>query len=313
MEHRRVGASGLRVSELGLGTMTWGRDTDELDAAELTRDFLDAGGTLIDTAAAYGEGEAEKVIGTLLAGKVARDDVVLATKGGTRRDASRGALLNSLDASLRRMGTDHVDLFLVACPDGATPLAETCSALRLAVSSGRARYAGLCNHPGWATARAASLLGDDVGLPAISLEYSLVQRGAEREVLPAADALGMGLLAWSPLGRGVLTGKYRHGIPADSRAASNHLAGFVAPYLEGEATSVVDAVGIAADGLGRAPAEVALSWLLERDQLASAIVGARTPAQLRTILGATDLRLPAEVLSALDDVSAPAVGYPERW
>lgn len=313
MELRRVGASGLRVSELGLGTMTWGRETDDLDAAEQVRDFLDAGGNLIDTAASYGDGEAESVIGTLLGGKVSRPEVVLATKAGTRRDASRRTLLDALDASLRRMGTDHVDLFLVACPDGATPLAETASALRVAVSSGRARYAGVCNHPGWATARLATLLADDVGLAAVSCEYSLVQRGVEREILPAADALGLGLLAWSPLGRGVLTGKYRHGTPADSRAASNQLAAFVQPYLEGAASSVVDAVGIAADGLGRTPAEVALSWLLEREQVASAIVGARTPAQLRTSLTATELALPAEVLSALDDVSSPPVGYPERW
>lgn len=313
MELRRVGTSGLRVSQLGLGTMTWGRDTDDLDAAEQARDFLDAGGTLIDTAASYGDGEAERVIGTLLAGKVARDEVVLATKAGTRRDASRRALLDALDGSLRRMGTDHVDLFLAACPDAATPLSETASALRLAVTSGRARYVGICNYPGWATAHVATLLRDDVGLCAVSYEYSLVQRGAEREVLPAADGLGMGLLAWSPLGRGVLTGKYRHGTPADSRAASNHMAGFVQPYLEGAATSVADAVGIAADGLGRAPAEVALSWLLDRETVASAIVGARTPAQLRTSLGAPDLTLPAEVLAALDDVSSPQVGYPERW
>lgn len=312
MELRRVGASGLRVSELGLGTMTWGRETDDLDAAEQVRDFLDAGGTLIDTAAAYGDGEAEHIIGTLLSGKVTREEVVLATKAGTRRDASRRALLDSLDGSLRRMGADHVDLFLVACPDEVTPLEETVSALRLAVTSGRARYAGLCNHPGWAAARAATIL-EDVGLSAVSYEYSLVQRGVEREVVPAAEALGMGLLAWSPLGRGVLTGKYRHGTPGDSRAASNHLAGFVQPYLEGAATSVVDAVGIAADGLGRTPGEVALSWLLDREQVASAIVGARTPAQLRTSLTAPELTLPAEVLSALDDVSAPPIAYPERW
>ncbi|GAA1870737.1 aldo/keto reductase [Myceligenerans crystallogenes] len=308
-----MGVTGLRVSELGLGTMTWGRETDDLDAAEQVRDFLDAGGNLIDTAASYGDGEAESVIGTLLGGKVSRGEVVLATKAGTRRDASRRTLLDALDASLRRMGTDHVDLFLVACPDGATPLAETASALRLAVTSGKARYAGVCNHPGWATARLASLVGDDAGLAAVSCEYSLVQRGVEREILPAAHELGLGLLAWSPLGRGVLTGKYRHGTPADSRAASSHMAGFVQPYLEGPASSVVDAVGIAADGLGRSPAEVALSWLLEREQVASAIVGARTPAQLRTTLAATELALPAEVLSALDDVSAPPVGYPERW
>jgi len=321
MERRQVGRTGLRVSELGLGTMTWGRDTDDLDAAEQLRDFVDAGGSLVDTAATYGDGDAERLIGSLLDGKVARDELVLCTKGGVRAgrsgarvDASRAGLLADLDASLERLGTDHVDLFLVACPDPATPLAETVSALRLAVSSGRARYVGLANHPGWAAARAATLLeADGTGLSALELEYSLLQRGAERDVAPAADALGLGLLAWSPLGRGVLTGKYRRAIPADSRAASAHLAAFVDPYLDAAASSVVEAVATAADGLGRAPLEVALAWLLARDTVASAIVGARTPAQLRASLSALDLDLPGEVHAALDDVSAPEIGYPERW
>ncbi|MFE6970052.1 aldo/keto reductase [Isoptericola sp. NPDC057653] len=321
MERRQVGRTGLRVSELGLGTMTWGRDTDDLDAAEQLRDFVDAGGSLVDTAATYGDGDAERLIGSLLDGKVSRDELVLCTKGGVRAgrsgarvDASRAGLLADLDASLERLGTDHVDLFLVACPDPATPLAETVSALRLAVSSGRARYVGLANHPAWAAARAATLLEPDgTGLSALELEYSLLQRGAERDVAPAADALGLGLLAWSPLGRGVLTGKYRRAIPADSRAASAHLAAFVDPYLDGAASSVVEAVATAADGLGRAPLEVALAWLLARDTVASAIVGARTPAQLRASLSALDLDLPGEVHAALDDVSAPEIGYPERW
>ncbi|WP_344249629.1 aldo/keto reductase [Isoptericola hypogeus] len=324
MERRAVGRSGLRVSVLGLGTMTWGRDTDDLDAAEQLRDFVDAGGTLVDTAATYGDGDAERVIGSLLGGKVGRDEVVLCTKGGVRGgaagarvDASRGGLLADLDASLERLGTDHVDLFLVACPDPATPLEETVSALRLAVSSGRARYVGLANHPAWAAARAATLLQgaacDGVGLTGLELEYSLLQRGVERDVVPAASALGLGLLAWSPLGRGVLTGKYRRSLPADSRAASPHLAAFVDPYLDDASSAVVEAVATAADGLGRAPLEVSLAWLLAREALASAVVGARTPAQLRASLAAVDLELPGEVHSALDDVSAPEVGYPERW
>ncbi|PZR52493.1 aldo/keto reductase [Xylanimonas oleitrophica] len=310
MQERRVGTSGLRVSALGLGTMTWGRDTDELDAGDQLREFLDAGGTLLDTAATYGGGDAERLVGSLLRGKVSRDEVVLCTKSG--RSAARGDLLSDLDGSLERLGTDHVDLFLVACPDPSVPLAETASALRLAVTSGRARYVGLSNHPAWASARAASLL-DDVGLTALEVEYSLLQRGVEREVQPAASALGMGLLAWSPLGRGVLTGKYRRTVPADSRAASPHLAGFVEPYLDARSAAVVEAVATAADGLGRSPAEVALAWLLARDEVAAAVVGARTSAQLRTSVAAADLELPAEVHAALDDVSAIEVGYPERW
>jgi aryl-alcohol dehydrogenase-like predicted oxidoreductase len=290
--------------------MTWGRDTDAGDAAEQLREFLDAGGTLVDTSSTYGGGDAERILGRLLADTGVRDEVVLCTKSG--RDASRRGLLTDLDASLERLRTDHVDVFLVACPDPATPLEETVSALRLAVTSGRARYVGLSNHPGWASARAASLL-DDVGLTALAVEYSLLERGVEREVQPAAAALGMGLLAWSPLGRGVLTGKYRHKVPPDSRAASPHLAAFVDPYLTERAGAIVEAVAMAAQGLGRTPTEIALAWLLARGQVAAAVVGARTPGQLRQSIAAVDLELPDEVHAALDDVSSVQHGYPEVW
>ena len=319
MEQRQLGRTGLRVSHLGLGTMTWSRDTDEHEAAEQLRDFVDAGGNLLDTAASYADGASEELIGSLLGAVVPRDEVVLCTKGGVRRtaaggvvDASRGALLNSLDGSLQRLRTDHVDLWLVQTPDPRTPLTETVSALRYAVASGRARYVGLSNHPGWQTARAATLLDDDTALAAVEVEYSLLQRGIEREVLPAAADLGIGVLAWSPLGRGVLTGKYRRTIPADSRAASPHLAGFVEPYLGASSLAVVEAVATAAEGLGRSPLEVALAWLRVRGLVTSAVVGARTAAQLRGSLAAVDLELPPEIVHALDEVSAPAVGYPER-
>jgi aryl-alcohol dehydrogenase-like predicted oxidoreductase len=321
MDQRRVGGSGLRVSSLGLGTMTWGRDTDEHEAAEQMQTFLDAGGTLVDTAASYANGAAEALIGSLLSTTVARADIVLCTKAGARRtragsvvDASRGAMLDALDTSLARLGTDHVDLWLVHAPDPGTPLDETLSALRLAVSSGRARYVGLSNHPAWAIARAATRLeSDGTSLTAAQMEYSLLQRGIEREVTPACASLGVGLLAWSPLGRGVLTGKYRRSIPADSRAASPHLRGFVEPYLTEQAHGVVEAVATAADGLGRAPLEVALTWVRDAPGVASAILGARTAAQLRGSLTAIDLTLPPEIRGVLDEVTAPVVGYPERW
>jgi aryl-alcohol dehydrogenase-like predicted oxidoreductase len=318
MLERAVGSTGLRVSALGLGTLTWGRDTDADDAATLLRDFVDAGGTLVDTAGSYGEGAAEELLGELVGPVVAREDLVLCTKAGVRRtadrsvvDASRGALLAGLDTSLRRLGTDHVDLWLVQSPDPGTPLEETVGAMRWALDSGRARYVGLSNHSGWQTARVASLLEPAHALAAVEVEYSLLERGIEREVVPASAALGVGVLAWSPLGRGVLTGKYRRTVPADSRAASAHLAGFVAPYLGTGAAPVVEALLTAAEGLERSPLEVALAWVLSRPQVASAIVGPRTPAQLSAALGAaTDL--PGAIVAALDEVSAPAVGYPER-
>lgn len=320
MELRQLGNSGLRVSAIGLGTLTWGRDTDEHEAAEQLRVFVEAGGTLVDTAATYSSGAAEEVIGSLLGSEVDRSEVVLCSKAGVRTDAagsrtdtSRGALLDSLDASLRRLGTDHLDLWLVQAPDGLTPLRETLSALRQAVNSGRTRYVGLSNYPAWQLAQAATLLsGDDTFLTAAQMEYSLLQRGIERELLPAAIACGVGVLAWSPLGRGVLSGKYRRSVPADSRAASPHLRGFVEPYLTSGAQSVVESVATAADGLGRAPVEVALSWVRDAPGVASAVVGARTPAQLRGSLAAADLILPSQIRDALDEVTALEFGYPER-
>jgi aryl-alcohol dehydrogenase-like predicted oxidoreductase len=304
---------------MGLGTLTWGRDTDQHEAADQLRDFVDAGGTLIDTAAAYGDGAAEELLGSLLGGVAEREELAICTRsgiswrdGGLRVNTSRAAMLSGLDDSLARLRTEHVDLWLVQgwCDD--VPLEETLSALEFATSSGRVRYVGFSNYSGWQTARAATLLGGMARPVATEVEYSLVQRGVEREVLPAAQALGLGLLAWSPLGRGVLTGKYRTGTPADSRAASPHLSGFVGTYLDKRSRRVVDAVVTAADGLGCSPLEVAIAWVRDREGVASALVGARTAAQLRGSLMSEDVELPTEIRSALDEVSAPVLGYPER-
>jgi aryl-alcohol dehydrogenase-like predicted oxidoreductase len=296
--------------------MTWGRDTDEMDAADQLAEFTEAGGSLIDTAASYGDGAAEELLGSLLrSGLAVREDLVICTKSGSKMrgehfqtDASRGNLLDNLNESLRRLGTDHVDLWLVQRPDPAVPLEETLGALQWAVSAGKARYIGLSNYPAWQTTRAHSLiqlagLGVGAGLTAVEVEYSLLNRRIEAELVPAAEALGLGILAWSPLGRGVLTGKYRHGVPADSRAASPHLRGFVTPYLSHAAAAVVEAVAAAADGLGVAPLDVSLAWVRSRPGVASAILGARNAAQLHTALVGSDLELPPEIIEALDEVS----------
>ena len=194
------------------------------------------------------------------------------------------------------------------------PLAETLSALDAAVRSGRARYVGVSNYSGWQVAHAATLAGrlgngqatgGHRGLVAAQVEYSLVQREAEREVLPASRGARLGVLAWSPLGRGVLTGKYRSGTPADSRGASAHLAGFVGAYLTPRSRRVVDAVVTAADGLGCSPVDVALAWVRDRAGVASILLGARTAAQLRVALASDEVDLPAEIVSVLDEVSAP--------
>lgn len=314
------------VSRLALGTMTWGRDTDEDDAADQLAAFRDAGGTLVDTANTYCGGESERILGRLLGDVVPREEVLVATKaygvtGPTvmQRGTSRGSLLAALDASLRRLQVDHVDLWQLHAWDPVTPWEESMAALDAAVTSGKARYAGVSNYAGWqlgATAAHQAAWPGRTPLVANQVEYSLLQRGVEREVVPAAQALGVGLLPWSPLGRGVLTGKYRGGSPADSRGASEHFAGFVAPYLDDDARSVVDAVVTAADGLGVSPVAVALAWVRDRPGVVAPVVGARTAAQLRGSLAAEDVVLPPEIRAALDDVSAPPIGYPEtmaRW
>lgn len=322
MEQRYLGRTGLRVSRIGLGTLTWGRDTDEHAAADMLKAFWEAGGTLVDTADVYGDGEAEYLLGQLMDGLVPRRDLVVSTKAGSvpdpgrRFDGSRGHLLAALDASLARLGTEYVDLWHVHAYDPETPLEETLQALDLAVSSGRARYAAVSNFSGWQLAKAATWQlaapGTRTRLAGTQMEYSLLQRGVEREVLPAALDLGMGLLPSSPLGRGVLTGKYRRTTPPDSRGASEHLAPFVEPYLDDTATRIVDAVTTAADGLAVTPLQVALAWIRDRPGVAAPIVGPRTAQQLAAALSVEALTLPDEICRALDDVSAPVHRYPDH-
>ncbi|MEU6824569.1 aldo/keto reductase [Streptomyces atriruber] len=321
MEQRHLGRTGLRVSRIGLGTLTWGH-TEENDAADLLKVFWEAGGTLVDTADVYGDGEAEYLIGRLIERLVPRRDLVIATKAGSvpdperRFDGSRGHLLAALDASLTRLGTDYVDLWQVHAFDPGTPLEETLQALDIAVSSGRARYAGVADYCGWQLAKAATWQlaapGTRTRLASTQMEYSLLQRGVEREVLPAALDLGVGLLPSSPLGRGVLTGKYRHATPADSRGGSDQMAPFVAPYLDETAGHIVDAVATAADGLAATPLQVALAWVRDRPGVTAPIIGARNAQQLTAALSVETLSLPDEICRALDDVSAPVHRYPDH-
>ena len=313
MQQRAVGATGLTVSRLGLGTMTWGRDTDEHEARDQLIAFAEAGGTLVDTAAGYTDGGSEELIGRLIGDVVARDEIVLATKGGISRRsgeretyASRGRLLADLDGSLRRLGVDHVDLWQVHTWVDGVPLEETLTALDLAVASGRASYVGISNYSGWQAAQAATWQRAVPGrttLASTQVEYSLLNRDIELDVVPAAAALGLGILPWSPLGRGVLTGKYRSGIPSDSRGASSTYSGFVERYLDPRGQAVVEGVARAAEGLGWSTAEVALAWVRDRPGVTAPIVGARTAKQLLGLLGVEELTLPAEIVAALDDVS----------
>lgn len=314
MELRQLGRSGVRVSRLGLGTMTWGRDTDEHEAAEQLRFYLDAGGNFIDTAAVYGNGDAERVLGGFLGVMVPRDQIIIATKAGISFksgervvDNSRTSLIADLDRSLSHLRTEYVDLWQIHTWDEKTPLEEVLSALDYAVSTGRARHVGISNFAGWQLARAVTLQNPIFGkAPIISTqnEYSLLNRKIEREILPASRELGVGVLAWSPLGRGVLTGKYRSGLPSDSRGASPHFSSFIEPYLDERSRKIVEAVMVAADGLGLSPLEVSLAWVRDCPGVISAIIGARTGAQLRGALSAESVTLPVPVREALDEISA---------
>ncbi|NCY11039.1 MAG: aldo/keto reductase [Actinobacteria bacterium] len=314
MELRQLGRSGVRVSRLGLGTMTWGRDTDEHEAAEQLRFYLDAGGNFIDTAAVYGNGDAERVLGGFLGVMAPRDQIIIATKAGISFksgervvDNSRTSLIADLDRSLSHLRTDYVDLWQIHTWDENTPLEEVLSALDYAVSTGRARHVGISNFAGWQLARAVTLQNPIFGkAPIISTqnEYSLLNRKVEREILPASRELSVGVLAWSPLGRGVLTGKYRSGLPSDSRGASPHFSSFIEPYLDERSRKIVEAVMVASDGLGLSPLEVSLAWVRDCPGVTSAIIGARTGAQLRGALSAESVTLPVPVREALDEISA---------
>ncbi|MEY2944874.1 MAG: hypothetical protein RL433_556 [Actinomycetota bacterium] len=314
MELRQLGRSGVRVSRLALGTMTWGRDTDEHEAAEQLRFFLDAGGNFIDTAAVYGNGDAERVLGGFLGVMVPRDEIVIATKAGISFkngerivDNSRTSLIADLDRSLSHLRSEYVDLWQIHTWDQKTPLEEVLSALDYAVSTGRARHVGISNFAAWQLARSVTLQNPIFGkAPIISTqnEYSLLNRRIEGEILPASRELGVGVLAWSPLGRGVLTGKYRSGLPSDSRGASPHFSSFIEPYLDERSRKIVEAVMVASDGLGLSPLEVSLAWVRDCPGVTSAIIGARTGAQLRGALSAESVTLPIPVREALDEISA---------
>jgi aryl-alcohol dehydrogenase-like predicted oxidoreductase len=313
MEKRRAGGSGLALSRLGLGTMTWGRDTDEIEAADQCRAFLDAGGNFLDTAATYGDGDSERVIGGLIGTLFNRDDVIIATKAGinfadgTRRvDASRHSLIAELDRSLNRLGTDFVDIWQIHNWDEITPLDDTLSALDYAYTTGRARYVGVSNYSGWQLARAATKQQSNsmkAPLTTVQGEYSLLNRNAEFEIIDAAVECGLGFLAWAPLARGVLTGKYRKGIPSDSRGAAPHFAKHIEPYLDSRSAKIVEAVAVAAEGLGFSPLEVALAWVRDAPGVTSSLIGARTGAQLRGVLKSEEISLPEIVRTALDEIS----------
>ncbi len=327
MEYRTLGASGCVVSTFALGTMTFGAETDERGAHEQLDRFLEAGGSLIDTADVYSAGVSEEIVGSWLAAQsdAVRERVVLATKGrfpmGDAPNAaglSRRHLARALEASLRRLGVDAVDLYQVHSYDPHTPLGETLTFLDDAVRAGKVHYVGLSNFTGWQIQRAADVAEFRQLAPPVTVQpqYSLLVREIEWEIVPAARANGMGLLPWSPLGGGWLTGKYRR----DERPTGPTRLGDdpdrgVEAYDRRSPVQrtwdVVDAVRTVADGRGVPMAQVALSWLVDRPAVTSVILGARTTAQLDDNLAAAGLHLSAEETARLDAASDPgAADYP---
>jgi aryl-alcohol dehydrogenase-like predicted oxidoreductase len=325
MDYRQLGHSGLRVSSLTLGTMTFGgRDkfanvgTTDVEGATRQIDMcLDAGINLIDTADVYSGGLSEEIVGRALRGR--RERVLLATKarmpmGEGPNDAglSRHHIIRACEGSLRRMGTDYIDLYQVHEWDGATPLEETLGALDHLVSSGKVRYIGCSNYAGWHVMKALGI-SERRGLQrfiAQQIYYSLQARDAEYELVPVALDQGVGILVWSPLAGGLLSGKYRRG--EQGPEGSRHLTDWNEPPVrnEDQVYDIVDALVEIAEEHDASPAQVALAWTLGRPGVASVVIGARTDEQLADNLGAADLVLGEEERARLDELSAPPLLYP---
>ena len=318
MRYRTLGRTGLRVSELFLGTMTfgedwgWGAPLDE--CRKLFTAFVEAGGNVIDTADKYTDGQSERIVGELI--KQDRDRMVVATKYTLSSDGSdpnasgnhRKNLTQSIEASLTRLGTDRIDLLWVHIWDPGTPVEETMRALDDAVRAGKVQYVGISDSPAWVVARANTLADWRGWTPfaGVQLPYSLVQRDAERELLPMAQGMGLSVAAWSPLARGVLSGKFTRSTPtthtriraSDVSERDLHIA------------RTVDAV---ADELGASSSQVALAWLMADRPWVHVVVGARRLEQLVDNLGCVDLRLPEDAIRRLDEASAIELGFPSDF
>ncbi|WP_326796911.1 aldo/keto reductase [Streptomyces sp. NBC_01808] len=330
MQFATLGRSGLHVSSACLGTMNFGTggsvaSCGEAEATRIVGTFLDAGGNVIDTADGYAGGESERIVGRALKGK--RDSVVLATKaylpqgpGPNERGLSRAHLTRALEASLHRLGTDYVDLYQCHQWDEATPIEETIATLDGFIRSGKVRYAGCSNFSAaqivesqWAAQRTGAT-------PFISLQpqYSLLARTIETEILPVCRRHGLGTLVWSPLGGGVLTGRYRSGAAPDADTRMGRLQASPLPMARAWAAgllnepnlAIADEVERTATELGTTPTAVALAWVRRHPDVTSVIVGPRTVEQLEGNLQGLDFELPPEARARLDEVSRPAVRTP---
>ena len=324
MEYRFLGRTGLRVSELCLGTMTFGRESSEELSRQILDRFVEAGGNFLDTADVYSRGLSEEIIGRWLKGK-RRDDFVIATKvrfpmgeGPNEVGLSRKHIMAAVEASLRRLGTDYIDLYQVHCWDDVTPLEETLSTLNDLVRSGKVRYIGASNYSGWQLQKAIDVSRQRGWEPFCCLQplYNLLDRSAEWELLPVCANEGLGVIPWSPLRGGWLSGKYRRGMAAPLEGtriweAERHgWSESWSRYNNERTWSVLDTLFAVADEVKKTPAQVALRWLLQRPGVTAPIIGARTIEQLEDNLGAVGWELSQEQMERLNQVSAVQLPYP---
>jgi len=317
MEYRRMGRSGLKLSEICLGTMTFGHGTEQAEADRIVALALDAGVNVFDTANSYNAGQAEIMLGKALGGR--RPRAVIASKffnpmGGGPNDSgmSRQHVFQAIDDSLRRLGTDHIDLYFIHHVDVETPLDEMMRALDDLVRAGKLRCAGCSNYGAWRLMESLWLSDshDWARFACYQPQYSLVVRDIEEELVPVCQLKGLGVMAWSPLAGGFLSGKYQPG--ERSRAGARSEEGWAYPkqfFAANADESLAVLLQVAAE-LGRGPAQVALRWALDRPWMTSVIIGARTAEQARDNLGAAGWTLPPEILARLDAVSAPRRRYP---
>jgi aryl-alcohol dehydrogenase-like predicted oxidoreductase len=324
MNYRFMGRTGLRVSELCLGAMTFGRETEEETSRRILDRFVEAGGNFIDTANVYGRGMSEEVLGRWLKGKP-RDNLVIATKvrfpmgeGPNEIGLSRKHILAGVEGSLRRLNTDYIDLYQIHAWDPITLLEESLSTLNTLVQQGKVRYLGVSNFSGWQLQKAVDL-SRQMGWEAFSCLqplYNLLDRSMEWELVPVCQNEGLGIIPWSPLRGGWLSGKYRRGMsgpPEGTRVEIAEQQGWTeswSGYNNERTWRVIDVLLAVAEEIGRTPAQVALNWLLQRPGVTAPIIGVRTPAHLEDNLGAAGWALSAAHMARLTEVSDQPLPYP---
>ncbi|MBN1219321.1 MAG: aldo/keto reductase [Anaerolineae bacterium] len=324
MEYRYLGRTGLKVSELCLGAMTFGREADKRTSHRILDRFVAAGGNFIDTADVYTRGASEEILGGWLK-KKSRDDLVIATKvrfpmgeGPNDLGVSRKHIMAGVENSLRRLGTDYIDLYQVHCWDPGTPLAETLSTLNSLVESGKVRYIGASNYSGWQLQKAIDLSKQMGWEPFASLQplYNLLDRDIERELVPVCLNEGLGLIPWSPLRGGWLSGKYRRGMagpPSGTRVEIAEKEGWSeswAAYATERTWNIIDVLLAMAEEVGKTPAQVALRWLLHRPGVTAPITGVRTMEHLEDNIGTTGWTLRDDQMTRLTEVSEMTPSYP---